>query len=231
MQNDINNYVVPLLRQYEPEYVNDSSFSINDAYATTLTQVFENLRNKYKDLDKQAKVVANDFTYQVSSANKDRFYRSIENVVGVNLQTIIQNEGLEDTLVASTSANVSLIKSIPDEYFKKVENAVFTGTTQGKKATSMIKDLQDIGKVTKNRAKIIARDQTSKLNSALNQQRQQNLGIEEYIWVSARDGERVRKSHASKDGKRFRWDSPPPDTGHPGEDIQCRCIAQPIIKI
>ena len=30
-----------------------------------------------------------------------------------------------------------------------------------------------------------------------------------------------------KDGKTFRWDTPPDDTGHPGEDYGCRCTAEP----
>jgi len=61
---------------------------------------------------------------------------------------------------------------------------------------------------------------TSKLNSSLNQQRSQNLGVEEYVWRTAGD-ERVRDSHKSENGKTFGWDDPPKDTGHPGQDIQC----------
>lgn len=154
----------------------------------------------------------------------------MESATGVNLQSLVQNENLEDTLIVSTNENVNLIRSIPEEYFKKIEQAVYTGTTQGSKASSLIKQIKDIGKVTTNRAKLIARDQTSKINSALSQQRQQNLGIEEYVWRTSED-DRVRESHRSKNGKVFRWDDPPKDTGHPGADIQCRCVAQPIIKL
>lgn len=175
-------------------------------------------------------MVSNSFVTNANQANKQRFYRAMESAIGVNLNTIVQDEGLEDILVATTRENVSLIKSIPDEYFKKIETIVFTGTTQGSNAGSMIKQIRDLGHSTTKRAKLIARDQSSKLNSALSQQRQQNLGVEEYIWVTADDG-RVRESHADNDGKRFRWDDPPKKTGHPGNDIQCRCVARPIINI
>ena len=94
----------------------------------------------------------------------------------------------------------------------------------------MIKQIQKIGRNTTKRAKLIARDQSSKLNSALNQQRQQNFGVEEYVWRTSGD-ERVRDNHRSKNGKTFRWDDPPKDTGHPGQDVQCRCVAQPIINM
>lgn len=223
LRKDVATQIVPLLRQLQPEYV-------NDAYARTLEEAFNRLRRAYVDINQNAQIVANSFVTNTNDTNKRRFYSAIEESVGVNLQSIIQNENLEDILVATTRENVGLIRSIPEEYFKKIETIVFTGTTQGNNAGSMIQQIMKTGKSTTKRAKLIARDQTSKLNSALNQQRQQNLGVEEYIWRTAGD-DRVRSSHASKNGKVFRWDDPPKDTGHPGQDIQCRCVAQPIIKL
>lgn len=212
-----------MLKQFESEYV-------NDAYAKTLEQAFENLRKSYLDIGLKAKSVSNSFVTNSDNANKSRFYKAMENAVGVNLETIVQGEGLDDILVASTQENVALIRSIPEEYFKKIETLVYSSTTQGDTAGSMIKQIQKIGKTTTSRAKLIARDQSSKLNSVLSQQRQQNLGVEEYVWKTSGD-ERVRDNHRSKNGKTFRWDKPPKDTGHPGQDIQCRCVAQPIIKL
>ena len=176
-------------------------------------------------------MVASSFVENSDNTNKRRFYAAMEEAVGVNLETIIQSEGLDDILRATTQENVTLIRSIPEEYFKKIETIVYSNTTQGSKAGSMIKQIQKLNKTTTKRAKLIARDQSSKLNSALNQQRQQNLGVEEYIWRTSGDGERVRPTHRSKNGKVFRWDTPPKDTGHPGQDIQCRCVAVPIINL
>lgn len=223
LRRDINTDIIPLLRQFQPEYV-------NDAYAQVLSDAFDVLRMRYNNIINDAKVVANSFTQGVDENNKRRFYAAMEDAVGVNLSSIIQNEDLTDILVASTRENVGLIKSIPDEYLKKIETIVFTETTQGSTAGSMIQQIQKAGRTTEKRAKLIARDQTAKLNSVINQQRQQNLGVEEYVWRTATD-DRVRPEHASKNGKVFRWDSPPKDTGHPGHDINCRCVAQPIIKV
>lgn len=223
LKKDTTEQILPLLRRLEPEYV-------NDAYARTLEEAFNRLRRAYEDIDRQARIIAKSLTEEVNETNKKRFYNAMESAVGINLRNVLQSEDLEDIMFATTRENVALIKTIPEEYFKKLETIVFTGTTQGRAATSMINQIREVGKVTENRARLIARDQTSKLNSALNQQRAQNLGVEEYIWRTAGD-ERVRPSHASKNGKRFRWDDPPKDTGHPGQDIQCRCVAQPIIKV
>jgi len=223
LRDDVKTQIIPILRQFESEYV-------NDAYAITLEQAFDNLRKSYEAVNIQAKSVSSAFVDRTNSANKKRFYSAMEEAVGVNVESIIQDEGLGDILVATTRENVALIRSIPEEYFKKIETLVFTSTTQGDTAGSMIKQIQGINKTTAKRAKLIARDQSSKLNSALSQQRQQNLGVEEYVWKTSGD-ERVRENHKSKNGKTFRWDKPPKDTGHPGQDIQCRCVAQPIIKI
>jgi len=39
----------------------------------------------------------------------------------------------------------------------------------------------------------------------------------------------VRPDHAANDGQIFSWDISPP-TGHPGEDYNCRCYAEPAFK-
>lgn len=48
-----------------------------------------------------------------------------------------------------------------------------------------------------------------------------------YVWHSRRDGH-VRPSHRMNDGRVFIWGKAP-DTGHPGEDYNCRCEAVPYI--
>jgi len=223
LRSDVASQIVPLLKILESEYV-------SDGYAQTLEEAFDNLRKSYIGIAANAKIAANTFTNDTDQANKKRFYKSIEKAVGVDLGSIVQSEDLTNVLVATTRENVNLIRSIPEEYFKNIESIVFSGTIQGSNAGSMIKRIQKAGKTSEKRAKLIARDQSSKLNSALTQQRSQNLGIEEYVWRTSEDG-RVRENHKQHNGKTFRWDEPPKDTGHPGHDIQCRCVAQPIINI
>lgn len=98
-------------------------------------------------------------------------------------------------------------------------------------------DLRDAllerGGVSESRAELIARDQTLKLNGAMNQARQESVGVETYTWSTSGD-ERVRATHEELDGEICAWSDPPleNDDGeklHPGEDFQCRCIAIPVI--
>lgn len=61
----------------------------------------------------------------------------------------------------------------------------------------------------------------------VNELRQRGLGIESYVWRSRDDG-KVRSSHARFDDQRFNWDDPP-EGGHPGQDFNCRCRAEPAL--
>jgi SPP1 gp7 family putative phage head morphogenesis protein len=95
-----------------------------------------------------------------------------------------------------------------------------------------VEDLADLirqrAQVGQSRAELIARDQTLKLNGDVTKERQLNAGIGSYTWSTSQD-ERVRPEHAALEGNIYEW-SDPPDVGHPGEDIQCRCVAIPHIE-
>jgi SPP1 gp7 family putative phage head morphogenesis protein len=61
----------------------------------------------------------------------------------------------------------------------------------------------------------------------INELRQRDLGIRQYIWRSRDDG-KVRSSHAAHDDQVFSWDDPP-EGGHPGQAFNCRCHAEPYV--
>lgn len=90
----------------------------------------------------------------------------------------------------------------------------------------------DVGET---RAKFIARQETSLYTSKLKEAQYKDAGIGEYIWKTVGDS-RTRHDHRVLHNKRFSWDNPPvvddrtKRTGHPGEDFNCRCVAQPIVE-
>jgi len=124
--------------------------------------------------------------------------------------------------------NVRLIKTIPDQYFDRIDGIITRGIRQGKHVGEVGKELQKAVGISRNRAKFIARDQTAKLNAEMQGIRQVSVGIKKYEWSTSED-ERVRPSHASKNNRKYKW-SDPPATGHPGEDYQCRCVAIPVVE-
>lgn len=136
----------------------------------------------------------------------------------------------------SLKENISLIESIPQELLfgtpnrKGVKDVILEGFQQGKLGADIAKDIQDrFVADSPARARLIARDQIGKLNSAQVVDRFTTAGIEEFIWRTARDG-RVRDEHEPLEGQTFSYASGgDPVEGFPGEQIQCRCTMEPII--
>lgn len=133
--------------------------------------------------------------------------------------------------------NASLIKSVPTQYMARVEQIVRTGVMAGTTSREIAKQIKEASGVSDRRAKIIARNEIGNANAELTKYRQMDLGVKKYRWITAHD-ERVRgnpagrfpgavPSHYARDGKLFRWDKPP-EGGHPGMAILCRCFASPV---
>lgn len=231
IERAIREELFPLLRNLEPEFLVDS-VALHDDYADDLQGALDRIRFEHFDLaSRRAQVLGQRIVGEANERNRKKFYESVEQAIGVNLSAVVEEAGIEPVLKLKVRENVGLIKSIHENEFSKIETLVYENTIQGRtSAKSLIEELRVLGAKTDARARFIARDQTAKLNAALNRERNQALGIVEYVWKTSRD-ERVRETHRQKNGKTFRWDDPPKDTGHPGEDYQCRCRAEPVIVI
>ena len=81
---------------------------------------------------------------------------------GIDIMT--NNKQVTDFLQASIAENVQLITSIQSQYLDRVETLVLTNMRAGLRPSAIQQQLQDQFSITKNRAKMIARDQTSKAN-------------------------------------------------------------------
>lgn len=121
--------------------------------------------------------------------------------------------------------NVSLIKGANSQQIDKIASTLYRAERNGLRADAIEKEIQRILGTTVDRAKLIARDQISKMSGQLDRVKQIDAGIDAYVWRTSQD-ERVRSSHAALNGRRFTW-ARPPDVGNPGQPIRCRCIAEP----
>lgn len=193
--------------------------------------------------DAAAETMAKRNIDAIDKKNKTKLAAAIRRAMGVDVAIILTTPSVKAVLAEAIRNNVALIKTIPAEHFGRVEKAVlqnFRGEPfpEG----SLTKRLQKIGGITRNRARLIARDQTSKVNGDINEARQTDLGIDRYIWRTVQD-ERVtgypggpnkpsarHGDHYEREGKTFRWDDPPHD-GPPGFAIQCRCFTEPVIDL
>lgn len=164
---------------------------------------------------------------QIAEYNQNQFNKTVKSVFGVDL--FLNEPWLSDQLKLFSSQNAQLITSLTDHELEQVSGMVERRLQEGQRFEVIEKDLIKRFGITRRHAKLIARDQTTKLNSSLTKLRQQELGVEEYTWQTAGD-ERVRPTHRANDGKRFKWSNPPSKTGHPGTDVNCRCVAIPVLE-
>jgi SPP1 gp7 family putative phage head morphogenesis protein len=168
------------------------------------------------------------------SFSETQIKNQFQKVLGI---TPFLNEPYLKNMVSNyINSNVDLITSVREENKSKMSRLVRTAVSEGTLNKEFAKEIakkfgDDISEVTKSlqsRARLIARDQISKFQGQITQARQQNLGVTQYVWRTSGDN-RVRPEHAKLNGKIFSWDEPPA-VGHPGEDFQCRCVAEPILS-
>lgn len=159
--------------------------------------------------------------------NATKTVRVIKNATGTNVQVYMTVGEVRPILEAAVRENVSLIKGLNADLRRKAEQIIFDGIANRRSKAYIAKQLRDSLQISLKRAKRISADQSQKLNTALNRYRAQQIGATYYIWRTMLD-KRVRQSHRKREGKRFRWDKPPED-GHPGHPINCRCRAESII--
>lgn len=186
--------------------------------------------------------------------------RTMHQALGVDITAMLQQPDVRDAMSVAGMRATNLITSIPQQYLGQVAQAVadnFSGTPLPE-GRSLLEQIQHIGGVSYRRAKLIARDQTSKLTAALAQTRQEAVGIDTYIWRTVHDervvgdpngvspvGNPKHGDHYHMDGLTFSWKDNEvysDDQGQtwkkrpatwsrsiPGHDIQCRCWAEPIV--
>jgi len=241
LKKDIREQVMPLLNR-DKALIKDS---LSDELETTLSM----LKLKYSNITKS---YFNDITNIVNSLNKiqkSKFINNVNSAIGVDLEQILKNENLEDFVSMQINKNVSLVKSIPDDFFKQIEAEIYQGVSNGATYSSIAKKINGIKNISSvfgklsNRTKFIARNEVENINAALVKKRSEKVGLKEFIWQTARD-ERVRGnpaglypnakcSHYKLDGEVFAWDKGAKCGGkviYPGSDFNCRCVAINIIQ-
>ncbi len=209
------------------------SFFMDDAkgFQAISAKALMKALEKYEKSDRtsQAENIANGFVSRGDAQNHAEVSTNLKNQTGIDLSAYLRNSpNIAERVNTLTAGNVQLIKSIRSQYLDKVQNAVMQAMVKGTLNKDLAAQIKDLGKTTEKRAMFIARDQSSKLNAALTQARHEDVGIKKYMWSTSLD-ERVRDSHADKEGLVFEYVNPPADTGHPGHDFNCRCVAIPVL--
>lgn len=165
-----------------------------------------------------------------------KFYAAAKKLHYVALPQTYQAYELE-LMSKAVRHNFEMIKTIPKRTIE-IMNHAYTSTLIEEVAKgsmsrgTFLKQLQKHG--AKN-AKVIARTETAKLQTAIIENRARDVGSVAYIWLSSSDI-RTRPSHRMMNGVVVFWrdndnEKPFLDNmyGNAGEFPNCRCAPQPIV--
>ncbi|MEE1227295.1 MAG: hypothetical protein UHM08_09360 [Bacteroidales bacterium] len=159
-------------------------------------------------------------------------------------------EPLEQIIKVNTEENISLVKSIPEQYIKRVQTHITNIMNGAGGWVDLRKEIIKSKDITLRRAKMIARDQTNKVFNAITLRRFEQLGITKVKWKHSHADKEPRHYHIRQwdgqsgltdghpnglDGFEFDTNNPPVidektgQRGFPGTLINCSCMMIPVI--
>lgn len=201
------------------------------------------------DMRKQVNLIAS-FVYDLAVSE---FGRQMEKYLG----TIYYGSEMwwEDIKKQWVSEFIERTKKLAFDYINKTRDTLLIAVRENWSFEKIEAEIQIINSsYTINKVKFIAQDTVGALNGIIEQQLQQSIGINYYVWMTMGD-ERVRgrptglypkakPNHWMMDGKVCDWRNPTiwstrgvewedrsddAPKVHPGRDWRCRCIASPFV--
>jgi SPP1 gp7 family putative phage head morphogenesis protein len=182
--------------------------------------------------ERQIQLLATESAVRVSNHTRTELERQVNAVAKVQL--FDDSAGLAPHIDAFVSDNVRLVRSVTFDQLEDLKGIILRHARQGLRVEALRDEIRERFEISKRRAARIARDQVGSLNSELAQLRQRSAGVRRYTWSTSKDG-RVRKGHRKLEGTVQSYAKPPivhersGKRAHPGEDVECRCQAIPVI--
>lgn len=231
---DIDSQIVSQI----PRWTREEAELTNDAIDDELSFLIARLREQYS---------SPALLFQYEGAAEDAERRT-ERINGVQTQAQLKRLGIdifrESPQLARLSRrfvarNTALITSIPQQTLGQVERVIEAGVQGGRRARDIARDITAVTTAkgtpsserekARNRAALIARDQTLTHSAQLSQARQQANGITKFVWRTVGDG-RVRDLHDPREGKPYTWATGAgSEDPFPGSGVNCRCSSEPVI--
>jgi len=220
--------LVPKLEQFAAEASRIAITDAKDELGDVIDEISGDYFDKWtrREFGKVVRSVGDDVAkFEAAQLNKQ-----LSAALGEQLAVdIVGHEPwLQKAVDEFTRENVALIRTIPEQFFSDLEKHLSREIADGTRWEELAQVIEDRYGVAESRADLIARDQVGKFNGDLARVRQQDLGIDKFVWRTMGD-ERVREDHQERNGKTYEW-ADPPDGETPGEPIMCRCWAEPVIS-
>lgn len=243
---DLNTLVRALFRDIDTQIVSQiPRWTKEEAEITASDTMDEELAFLVAQLREQYSSPAVLFEYQ-DAARKADARTSVQSGVRTRVQLrklgidiFRESPQLERLSRRFVRKNTALITSIPQQTLGNVEQVIEAGVQSGMRARDLARQITAVStkegassselEKARNRAALIARDQTLTHSAQLSRSRQQANGISRFIWRTVGDG-RVRDLHEDRDGKEYSWeDGAGSNDPFPGSGVNCRCSSEPVL--
>lgn len=199
-----------------------------------LNKLYERFNKRFRD---QSKSIIERIFGQIDSFSNKNLNQSLKELSGgLAIKTPDIPAALKEAATAAIAENVSLIRSIPEQFHKQIEGAVMRSLMPGGNGLQDVTQaIRKYDGITKNRADFIARDQTRKITTVINTTRAQSAGVKKFQWIHTGGSAEPRPLHLELDGQIFSFNDLPVidertgETGLPGQLPNCSCTWRPIV--
>lgn len=164
--------------------------------------------------------------------HRKEFREGVLNATTVDLNTMLGPWSARETLESVVARNMGLIRNVSDQTRDRITDIFFRNYQLRTPLRQVAKEISEATGLARDRSLRIASDQTVKLAAALDEERQRQVGIDEWIW---RHSGKVhfRPEHKARDGKHYKWSTARSvlKGDLPGVLPFCGCKAQAYFKI
>lgn len=172
-----------------------------------LLREIRKLRGTWVDIAKNdSKELAQLFVNDINRFTRKQMNQILESA-GIDIITPEYSTAIKKAAQKSARENVELIRTLPKEYFNRIEMDIVHGIERGISQRDIyeyaIKAYGERTKQTEYRAKLIAQNQTARVYGAINRARAEEVGVTEGVWMHASAAREPRPGHVKANGKRF----------------------------
>jgi SPP1 gp7 family putative phage head morphogenesis protein len=182
-----------------------------------------------------------DVAYRQASRVQDRASRAGRDAVdhqskqlqrqlkaGLGVEIPTRDERVPTLVERFVERNVADVQALSDKTANDIQRLVLDAFERGARPEELAAEIQAKFDIAETRARLIAGNQLSRLSSQVRRDRHAEIGISMFKWVTRNDG-RVRSAHEVKHNRIFPYKGSRAPSFFPGEEINCRCLAVPIV--
>lgn len=173
-----------------------------------------------------------NWTAKTEGQHREQWRSTVLTATGVEVGTMLHSGATSMAASAIVERNVGLIRSINDDTRAKIADLVFRSVKENKPAREVAAAIRAQTDFSRKRAMNVAADQTTKLYAALDETRQREAGLKQFIWRHS-GKVHARPEHLERDGVLFNWEAgdgpgedPPDPDDMPGVPPFCGCTTQ-----